>query len=126
MADQSKIDLVKANLPSWREEVTPDWDDTMIGSLLDVHAGNVNKVVRQFWLQRVNDTAALTDVADVGASRPLSQLYQHAQEMLRYWDKLSGEGATASSNGKIKKRYQRHGSPPYGINPFGGVYVRTD
>lgn len=126
MATQAQIDLVKENLPSWREEITPDWDDDHISEMLDLHSYNVSKVVRQYWLQRVNDTAGLTDVADVGASRPLSQLYQHAQEMLRYWDKVAGVAGLGSSNGKIKKRYDRRFSPPYGLSPYGGVYVRTD
>lgn len=126
MADVVSIDLVKSNLPSWREQITPDWNDAKITTMLDSHSGNVTKVVRQFWLQRVSDTSALTDVADVGASRPLSQTYQHAQDMLRYWDKLAGEGATASSVGKIKRRYQRNQIPPYGLSPYGGVYARVD
>lgn len=126
MADQVKIDLVKDNLPSWRDEVTPDWDDDKIAAQLDLHSGSMPKVVRQFWFQRVSDTSALTDVADVGASRPLSQLYQHAQEMLRYWDKIAAEGGMASSVGKIKKRYERHPVGPFGLSQYGGVYVRSD
>lgn len=125
MADQVKIDLVKINLPSWRQEITT-WNDTKIGQMLDTVSGNVSKTVRLFWLERVNNTSALTDIADVGASRPLSQTYQHAQDMLRYWDKIAGEGSTASSVGKIKRRYQRHPQPPYGLTPYGGVYARTD
>ena len=81
MADQDKIDLVKLNLPAWRGELA-SWDDTKIGNVLDQLKGNVNATIRQFWLDRVNDTSVLTDVSDVGASRPLSQTYQHAQEML--------------------------------------------
>lgn len=123
MADQSAVDLVKLNLPAWRVQLT-DWDDTKIGSVLDTMSGNVNKTVRQFWLQRVNETSALTDVADVGASRPLSQTYQHAKEMLEYWDRASGAGAAATSVNKIKQRYPRGRNSS--LNRDGGVYVRTD
>lgn len=127
MADQAKIDIVKMNLPSWRVDLVPDWnDDTKIGAFLDALAGNATATIRQFWLDRVNATAPLTDVADVGASRPLSQAYQHAQEMLRYWDRVAGTGGQASTIGKIKKRYQRCPTPPYGLSPYGGVYVRSD
>jgi hypothetical protein len=125
LADQSKIDLVAINLPSWRDEIA-DWDDTKIGATLDALEGNVNSTVRQFWLDRVNATAPLTDVVDVGASRPLSQAYQHAQEMLRYWDRVAGTGGQGSVMGKIKQRYARQPVPPYGLSAYGGVYVRTD
>ena len=124
MADQAKIDSTKLYLPTWHEEIT-DWDDDKISNLLDTNDGNVNKVVRLFWVQRVSDTTALTDVADVGASRPLSQTFQHALEMLRYWDKMAGMGGTSSSSvGKIKQRYARY--PGQGLNPYGGVYARVD
>jgi hypothetical protein len=125
LADQATIDKVKLNLPTWIGELT-DWDDTKIGSVLDGNQSNVFAAVWQFWLQRVGDLSALTDVVDAGASRPLSQTYQHAQDMLRYWDGVAGFNAT--SVGKIRRRYrQRHGVlPPYGLQPYGGVYVRTD
>lgn len=123
MADQSAIDSVILNLPAWRDELA-DWTDEKIGQVLDTLNGNVNRTVRLFWLQRVNETSALTDVSDVGASRPLSQTYQHAQEMLQYWDRVAGEGPGASRNGKIRKRYER--VPGTGLNPYGGVYARVD
>lgn len=118
-----KVDAVKRNLPSWREEIAL-WDDTKIGATLDALQGNINQTIRQFWLDRVNDTAGLTDYAGVGANRPLSQTYQHAQEMLRYWDRLAGTGGLASSVGKIKNRYPKHIGR--GLNPYGGVYARAD
>jgi hypothetical protein len=125
LAEQSDIDNVKLNLPSWTAELT-DWDDTKIGAVLDGNGTNIYKTVWQFWLQRVGDLSALTDVSDAGASRPLSQTYQHATDMLKYWDAVAGQNAT--SVGKIKRRYpRRHGHyPPYGLQPYGGVYIRTD
>ena len=125
MADQATIDQVKLNLPSWTAELT-QWDDAFIGTVLDGNSSNVFQCVYQFWLQRVGDLSALTDVTDAGASRPLSQTHQHAQDMLAYWDKVVGQGAT--SVGRIRRRYhKRHGVyPPYGLQPYGGVYVRTD
>lgn len=126
MADQTTIDQVKGYLPSWIAELTPTWTDSYISGILDGNQNNVFKTVWQFWLQRVGDLSALTDVTDAGASRPLSQTYQHAQDMLRYWDNVGGFGAT--SVGKIRRRYPlRHGHYPYyGLAPYGGVYVRTD
>lgn len=125
MADQAKIDLVKMNLPSWLNEIA-DWTDGKIGATLDALSQNVSSTVRQFWLDRVNATSPLTDVSDVGASRPLSQSYQHAQEMLHYWDRVAGTGGQASALGKIKRRYERRADRPYGLTPYGGVYVRAD
>jgi hypothetical protein len=125
LADQGTIDQVKVYLPSWLDELT-NWDDTKIGTVLDSNGNNIFGTVYTFWLQRVGDLSALTDVTDAGASRPLSQTYQHAQDMLRYWDAVAGQNAT--SVGKIRRRYpKRHGMyPPYGLQPYGGVYVRTD
>jgi hypothetical protein len=126
LADQTTIDKVKVYLPSWIGELT-NWDDPKIGSVLDGNQNNIFGTVYIFWLQRVGDLSALTDVLDAGAARPLSQTYQHAQEMLQYWDKVSGQNAT--SVGRIKRRYHRRhgrGIPPYGITPYGGVYVRTE
>jgi hypothetical protein len=125
LAAQTDIDNVKGYLPSWTAELT-QWDDTFIGTVLDSNGTNIFKTVWQFWLQRVGDLSALTDVMDAGASRPLSQTYQHAQEMLKYWDAVAGMNAT--SVGKIRRRYpRRHGHfPYYGLQPYGGVYVRTD
>lgn len=125
MADQAKIDLVTLNLPPWREESgMSDWSDAKVSKVLDTLSGNVNSAVRQFWLDRVNITSALTDVADVGASRPLSQTYQHAQEMLRYWDRVAGTGGEASLVVNIKRRYKKRHAQ--GLNSYGGVYVRSD
>ena len=126
MADQVTIDKVKVYLPSWIGELT-NWDDAKISSILDGNNNHIFGTVYVFWLQRVGDLSALTDVTDAGASRPLSQTYQHAQDMLRYWDNVSGQNAT--SVGKIRHRYRRRysgDSPLYGIAPYGGVYVRTD
>lgn len=125
MADQVTIDKVKVYLPSWLGELT-NWDDAKIGTVLDGNQNSIFGTVYVFWLQRVGDLSALTDVTDAGASRPLSQTYQHAQDMLQYWDKVAGQNAT--SVGKIRRRYHsRHvNHPPFGLQPYGGVYVRTD
>jgi hypothetical protein len=123
LAAQTIIDAVKSNLPAWRTELTPGWDDAKIGTLLDANCLNVFKVVRLFWLQRVSDLTAITDVTDVNSTRPLSQTYQHAQDMLHYWDRIAGVDATSVT--KIKRRYhRRHHS--YGLSDYAGVYGRVD
>jgi hypothetical protein len=122
LAAQADIDSVKLNLPTWAAEQT-DWDDVKIGTVLDSNGTNLNAATYQFWLQRVSDLTAITDMADAGITRPLSQTYQHAQDMLKYWSALGGPNAT--SIGKIKKRYH-HNRPGYGLAEYGGVYARTD
>lgn len=122
MAAQADIDLVKLDLPTWAAEQT-NWDDVKIGAVLDGNGANLNAAVYQFWLQRVSDLTAITDIADAGASRPLSQTYQHAKDMLNLWSTLGGPNAT--SVGKIKRRYH-HNRPGYGLSEYGGVYARTD
>lgn len=122
MADQALIDKVKVNLPSWAEELTA-WDDTKIGAVLDSIKSNVPGTVRLFWLHRVSDLAAISDVTDASSTRPLSQTYQHAQEMLKYWDRIGG--VDASSVVSIKRRYRRRRGG-YGLSDYGGVYARTD
>lgn len=122
MADQVTIDQVRLNLPTWIEEQT-DWDDNKIGAALDSNNQNVLWVIAAFWRQRVADLSAITDMADAGTNRPLSQTYQHAMEQMRFWDSIAGYNAT--SVGKIKRRYRRrHGS--YGLSEYGGVYGRVD
>lgn len=122
MASQADIDTVALNLPSWREELA-GWDDDKIGTVLDTLDGQIYASVRLFWLERVSDLSAVTDVSEAGSARPLSQTFQHAQQMLKYWDSVAGINAT--SVGKIKRRYHRH-NYGYGIADYGGVYARTD
>lgn len=111
------IDLVKENLPEWRVEVA-NWDDAKITAMLDVLGGSMPRTVRQFWLQRLSDAAGLTDTPD----RPLSQTFQHAQEMFSLWDRLA---TNRSRVVKIKRRYPK----PSGVltlSEHRDVYTRVD
>jgi hypothetical protein len=121
LANQATIDEVKSNLPSWITDQT-DWDDAKIGAALDGNRQNPLVVTRLFWLQRVSDLTAITDVSDAGGARPMSQTYQHAMDMFKYWDSIAGFQST--SVGKIRRRYKRrHG---YGLSEYGGTYGRVD
>ncbi len=125
MASQTSIDLVIANLPSWREDLT-DWDESKIGDTLDLLSGNVNMVCRQFWIQRVSDTQPLTDINESGSSSPQSQNHEHAVAMLAYWDNNIAKGSYSKVS-QIKRRYKRpRGYVPVDDYGYGGVYVRTD
>lgn len=122
MASQATIDQVKLNLPSWADDIT-SWDEDAIAAALDSNNQNPLAVTRLFWLQRVGDLTAITDISDSGGARPLSQTYQHALDMFKYWDTVAGFQAT--SVGKIKRRYRRPRNG-YGLSEYGGVYGRTD
>lgn len=125
MASQTSIDLVIVNLPTWRNDLT-DWDDQKINDVLDLLAGNVNMVCRQFWVQRVSDTQPLTDISESGSSSPQSQNHEHAVAMLAYWDANISKGSFSKIT-QIKRRYKRpRGYIPIGDYGYGGVYARTD
>ncbi len=122
MASQTSIDIVKQNLPDWAEELA-GWDDSKIAEMLNNNGDKAFPTVRLFWLQRVSNTSALTDVSEAGSSRPLTQTHQHALDMLNYWDKVAGPTRTVV--GKIKRRYNRPRGMD-GLSPYGGTYARTE
>lgn len=53
---------------------------------LERWAGSVYRTVREYWVDRVNDTAGYLDLSNEGL--PASQLFDHARQMLAYWDSL--------------------------------------
>ncbi len=57
---------------------------------LERWAGTVYRTVREFWVDRVNDTAGFIDLTNDGL--PASQLYRQARDMLDYWDKMIAAG----------------------------------
>lgn len=124
MASQISIDQVKDNLPTWAVEIA-GWDDSKITAVLDRTKDNPTKTVRLFWVQRVSDTAAFTDLSDAGSNRPLSQTYQHAKEMLGYWDQQIARGSETTI-GKIKRRYPRPVGDVVPLADYGGAYARAD
>lgn len=85
------VDAVRAYLPTNPEEY--DWDDGKISDVLTVTNLSVPQTVRQFWLERVMNTAEFIDVNESGSSRTLSTVHQNARAMLEYWDKrVEAEG----------------------------------
>lgn len=146
MASAQDIAAVQASIPSWAATLPAlPWDNTQIGTVLDAigsapingysyngYTGanwyKINRAIRLFWVQRVSDLSALTDVHDANSTRPLSQSYDHAVAMLNYWDRYL-ESSHETRNGKIRKRHRRRGPGILvGMDPFGfgSPYARTD
>jgi len=53
---------------------------------LERWAGTIYRTVREYWLDRTNDTAGYLDLTNDGL--PASQLHAQAKAMLEYWDEL--------------------------------------
>lgn len=87
VATPEQIALVTQNLPA--DAVKPEadggygWTDVYISDLLEGMDFSPAKVVRFFWLQRVNETAEYIDIG-----KPLTQIHKQAKDMLAYWDNI--------------------------------------
>ena len=81
------IALVTQNLPSDAVKAVEDggygWTDQYISDLLSGMDFSPAKVVRFFWLQRVNESAEYIDIG-----KPLTQIHKQAKDMLAYWDSI--------------------------------------
>lgn len=77
-----------------------DWD---AAKALTRWAGTVYRTVREYWVDRTNDTAGYIDLSNQGL--PASQLHAQAKAMLEYWDQMietsekEAEEATAVAGG---------------------------
>jgi len=87
------------------------WDDAAI---IEHWTGGIASTLRAYWYNRVTETAGYIDLSNDGL--PASQIYQHAKEMLDYWDNFLAKygdidpGKIARvpiSFGKIRNRYAR-------------------
>lgn len=74
---QTVIELLPDNAESY------GWDTSKV---LERWAGTVYRTVREFWVDRTNDTAGYIDLS--GEGLPASQLHSHAKAMLVYWDDM--------------------------------------
>ena len=111
------------------DAVDNGWDDAKI---TDEWPGSVVGLVRKYWYDRVQQTAGYLDVPDPGGTLPITQLHQHAMEMLQYWDAwilkfgYSLSPMRSVTFGKIRKRYPKGNAYPLPIAPLpGGPYNYT-
>src|SRR5690242_7393543 len=76
------LEEVKANLP--KDASTLGWDDSKIQPLVDAGI-SLPRIMMDFWNGRAADTHKLVSVSESGSTRSLSDIYNNAVEMLKYW-----------------------------------------
>jgi hypothetical protein len=107
ITDLQLTELKAKYLPS--DAAANGWDDVVIA---DRWTGGFASTARQYWLERVQDTARYLDIPDPSGTLPITQLHRQAKEMLDYWDGWvfkygdTGTFSRAVSFGKIRRRYQ--------------------
>lgn len=100
MASAENIAYVKEQLP------TGEWDDDKIGQMID-QLGSPAKAIRLYWSGKVANTSMYVDVSESSSSRSLSQEYQHALEMLRYWDAIVDREDTQENAAIASRSFSR-------------------
>ena len=80
------------------------WDDAEI---ILRWKGSVFRTVREYWVDRVNQTAGYLDLSQDGL--PASQIYQHAMEQLKYWDEMCGGSASLAEGRGTRIKTIRRG-----------------
>lgn len=86
---EEQIASVRALLPS--DATENGWDDAKI---LVRWAGGTYRTVREYWVDRVNETSGYIDLTNEGL--PANTLWTNAKAMLEYWDRLIAESLSAS------------------------------
>lgn len=82
MATQEQIDIVKGMLPP--DAATYGWDDAKIETLIDALISN-NRIVLQYWELTAARMSKMVDTAESGSSRKMSDLFDNAIAMAKYW-----------------------------------------
>ncbi len=83
MADETKIQTVVTLLPPDASE-SYGWDNAKIAKVMDDNGFGINRTVRFYWLERVNDTVEYLNIGN----KELLTLHQNARNMLAYWDSV--------------------------------------
>ena len=122
VATPDNIALVKRFLPTDGSPAENGWDDAHIA---EVWTGGVASTVRQYWFQRVTDTAGYIDLPDPSGTLAITQQYRQAREMLDYWDAFLDKhgdvdptmvGQRPTRVGRIRKRYVNR--YPYPVSAY--------
>lgn len=96
------------------------WDDATIALRW---VGDFPHTVRQYWYERVQNTAKYLDLSDPSGNLPITQIHRQAKEMLDYWDNWilkfgsNTEPQRGVKFGKIRRRYPRGGTYPVPAGP---------
>jgi hypothetical protein len=104
MADQSKIDAIKVQLPDNVAEF--GFTDEIIGSLIDSY-NTSTKIILQGWQAVAAKTMSMVTVSESGSSRNLSDLNNNARQMVTYWQGLADKEDEANNTGTIQ-RFRSH------------------
>lgn len=72
---------------------------------LDRWAGTVYRTVREFWVDRANDTAGYIDLPNDGL--PANELWTNAVAMLKYWDGMIATSEAQSDASALTGSFSR-------------------
>lgn len=105
-----QLAIVRLNLPS-TAGADYGWTDEYIQNLMETNSFSPSQAVRQFWFDRVNDTAEYMNINN----KSLIQIHENAVAMLKYWDGILAAGIEATapnqrqpiSFGEIERPYAR-------------------
>jgi len=97
MASATEILQVRRNTS---ELETTTYDDSTVSGLID--DSSVNLASGTIWLWKAAAYAELVNVSEAGASRAMSDLFKHAQEMAAYWTGKGEEETEATAGGHAR------------------------
>jgi hypothetical protein len=82
MATPEQIVIVRQLLPSGA--AAEGWDDTYIGTMIDALFTTSN-ILWQYWEGAAARMSKMVDTAESGSSRKMSDLFDNALAMAKYW-----------------------------------------
>jgi len=86
MATSEQVSLVRAYTGEPTEET---WTDVALGALIDELGAD--STTARVWREKQARYSKLVDVSEAGASRKMSQAFDHAKTMTAYWATVAGE-----------------------------------
>lgn len=107
---QTKLDrfrqLIGEVIPPGGTEADTLFTNEQVSQILFDSGDNMNRAVYEGWRIKAAHLANLVDVTDGNASREMSQLLDHAQDMIRIYSKSSGSYLTEGRTrvGRIVRR----------------------
>lgn len=93
MAEAEQISLVRAYTG---EETEDNWTDAQLGTLVDELG--VEAATARVWREKAARYSRLVDVAEAGASRKMSQAFDHATTMAARWDAIAAEATSTGTS----------------------------
>ena len=92
MATSEQVSLVRA----YTGEPTEDtWTDVALGALIDELG--IDSTTARVWREKQARYSKLVDVSEAGASRKMSQAFDHAKTMAAHWETIAGEDAAIAT-----------------------------